>query len=161
MKIMPLYIPLKQLTGQTYVQHIPTKKARKYLKYNDYLDEGFKGRHSFKLTRYDNDYKASQDKIEQAIEQRITKLVERFPDKIGELQMEKCKLLVSLYSICRAYLTRNASQREAGFYHLNTAWLRMHRIAYGDEVTYFNHCHVACTDHFIPESERFYGRRKR
>ena len=173
MEIRPLYIKLNNLEGSATVRKELTDRARKFMRRQQThcLDHRFKGRHTHRVTDYDEKFEASSKELQQRVAKRVDYLMRKvitdpkgseacYSSLEARMNTQRCKLLVEMTNLCRAYITRNISKREDAFYHINTAWLQLHRLAYGEHVMYKNHCDVACTDHFIAPKDRRFGKRK-
>ena len=78
----------------------------------------------------------------------------------ASLRTQLCAIECQINNIYRAMVARSFSEREVGFFHLNTAHLAFFRLLTDGPVQFPNHKEAACSDHFIPEHERAYGRRK-
>ena len=92
-----------------------------------------------------------------------------YPDEINR---DRLALSLAIKNLCdavsrlnrkhntKAQIKSYISAREASFYHINTHYLGIFRSLYGVNTRYINHKDIACSDHFIPENERRYGKRK-
>ena len=79
----------------------------------------------------------------------------------ASLRTQLCAIECQISNVYRAMTERSFSDRETAFFHLNTHQLMFFRLINdGEPVQFVNHKDTACYDHFIPQHERAYGRRK-
>ena len=78
-----------------------------------------------------------------------------------KISYHMCTLLVAVAWLCDSVADKKWRNREAAFYAINTQYLAIMRELYGATTVYRDHANVACADHFIPEKDRFYGKRRK
>ena len=175
--IKPLYIDTKTLKGQrtdkpTTMQH---PDLMRWIKRHKTTDTSlYKGKRVTTLNapKRDNPYHQKKDAIVNTMRTRIDKLVRKArPDyepvtetiyQQGDtISRHRLMLLLSVADLCDAVVDSKWRNREAAFYHINTHYLAIMRELYGQDTKYQDHENVACTDHFIPEGDRFYGKRRK
>ena len=175
--IKPLYIDTKTLKGHhtdkpTTMQHPDLMRWIKRYKTTD--TTLYKGKRTTTLNapRRDNPYHKAKEAIVNKLRTRIDKLVRKArPDyepveetmyQQGDiLNRHRLQLLLNVAWLCDAIVDGKRSARESAFYHINTHYLAIMRELYGSDTVYQDHENVACTDHFIPEGDRFYGKRRK
>lgn len=174
--IKPLYISTSSLQGHctdkpTTMQHPDLMRWCK--RYNTTDTSTYRGKRTTTLyvKRRDNPYHKAKEAIVTTIRTRIDKLIRKAqPDyqpiketmftKGDKLSSHRHQLLLSVGDLCDAIVDGKWRSREASFYHINTHYLAIMRELYGATTVYRDHKNVACSDHFIPENERRYGKRK-
>ena len=175
--IKPLYINTKSLKGSKTdkpSQGIHADLAKWQRRYNTLDTSSYKGKRTvtFNAPRRDNPYHKAKEAIVNKLRTRIDKLVRKArPDyepveetmyQQGDiLNRHRLQLLLNVAWLCDAIVDGKRSSRESAFYHINTHYLAIMRELYGSDTVYQDHENVACTDHFIPEKERFYGKRRK
>ena len=175
--IKPLYIDTKTLKGHhtdkpSTMQHPDLMRWCKRYKTTD--TTMYKGKRTTTLNapRRDNPYHKAKEAIVNKLRTRIDKLVRKArPDyepveetmyQQGDiLNRHRLQLLLNVAWLCDAIVDGKRSSRESAFYHINTHYLAIMRELYGQDTKYQDHENVACTDHFIPEGDRFYGKRRK
>ena len=175
--IKPLYINTKTLKGSKTdkpSQGIHADLAKWQRRYNTLDTSSYKGKRTvtFNAPRRDNPYHQKKEAVIDAIRTRIDKLILKAkPDYTAveetiyqqgtAIGRHRLQLLLNVAWLCDAVVDSKRSARESAFYHINTHYLAIMRELYGSDTVYQDHENVACTDHFIPESDRFYGKRRK
>jgi hypothetical protein len=147
MQIKPLYLNLKDTSGKlNQDRRLDIKVSMHLHKYGRMPKWTPKGYYRTILTP-DAELQSCIDALEETVEYRLNK---------------RCVLLCSITNLLRAKAQRNYSGMEVAFYHINTAWLEIHRVVHGKGVTYKNADTIAHKQgKFIPMDQRWYGKRKR
>ena len=172
MQIKPLYIPLQNVTGKLQLIQSISYKARIHLKRYNKLP---KGRYYNKALINDSELDESIDILETQVETRFARLLKDAPTITKQLREDpnphwtttaaeykklRCQLVCEISNLCRAKAQRSYSNMEVSFYHINTAWLALNRLVYGDDVQYKNAKNIAYEGNFIPMKDRWYGKRR-
>ena len=124
--------------------------------------------------RGDNPYHAAKDALLDTVRDRIDAIILKvlpnydageedmyYQTRTSPISRHRLGFMLAAANLCDAIVDRKWRNRETAFYHLNTHYLGIMRELYGKDVKYKNHEDVACTDHFIPEGDRFYGKRRK
>ena len=176
MQINTLYIPTKEITGDFVHTQELAFKVRQYIKRHGTAPK--KGRFGYYYL-VDHNYKELQQSIE-AITDQVKSRLRRIATKSKRLDVSaidskvvpyhttpeykwrsaRCSLLCAINNLSRATVRKDWRGREDALYHINTHWLALQRLAYGEHVQYKNHENVAVAGNFIPLKERFYGKRR-
>ena len=175
--IKPLYIDTKSLKGSKTdkpSQGIHADLSKWQRRYNTLDTSSYKGKRTvtFNAPRRDNPYHQKKDAIVDKMRTRIDKLIlkakpdyEAVDETIYQqgtaIGRHRLQLLLSVANLCDAVVDSKWRNRETAFYHINTHYLAIMRELYGSDTVYQDHENVACTDHFIPEDDRFYGKRRK
>lgn len=173
MKIRTLFIPLKNNTRITHTHTISSHRPTAFLSMNKYQALKMCGLREKVYARSDLDtvYSEAQE-FWTALENRLIKLVikenpayvprrstaAQDGDKYTKIRFD---MFMAIRALFKAWATKN--WRHVGSYsvRLNSIYLDYHRALYGDEVMYYNHKDVACTDNWIDVNERtLFGKRK-
>ena len=174
--IKPLYIDTKSLRGSKTdkpSQGVHADLARWQRRHNTIDTSSYRGKRkvTFNAPRRDNPYHQKKDTIVHKMRTRIDKLILKAnPDYIAVdetmyqegtvIGRHRLQLLLNVAWLCDAIVDGKRSARESAFYHINTHYLGIMRELYGSDTIYKDHENVACSDHFIPEDKRFYGKRR-
>lgn len=143
-------------------------------RYNTTDISSYKGKEKTTIyaPRRDNPYHKAKEAIIESCRTRIDNLVRKArPDykpveetmnQQGDpIRRHRLQLLLAIANLCDAIVDNKWRNRETAFYHINTHYLAIMRELYGQDTVYIDHENVACTDHFIPENERSFGRRRK
>lgn len=176
MNINTLYLPLKEVSGNTITHQTITFKTREYIRrYNHLPKKGWHGYYN-KSVQNDAELEAHTLLLKALVEGTLERLVSKSPTITQQLNEEanphwtteaaqykklKCKLLCMITHLCRAKVTRSWKAIEDSLYHINTSWLAVNRLVHGEATQYRDHKNIAYEGNFIPLKERFYGKRKR
>lgn len=162
MEIKPLYIPLKLLKGKLNHSQTLSFKARTAIKRYGKAPKGRRGDNYNVMHKPDAEAIRTMEELEDFLYPRTGRVygaaASKDEDKASRIM---CKLQVSLRFLFKAWLRERKSwdEIEIAFYHINSEYLAMHRLAYGEDVYYKNHEDVACSDHFIEPKQRRFGKR--
>ena len=77
-----------------------------------------------------------------------------------EYRSLRCGLILSIRHLCKARGHGKYRGVEQWFFHINTFWIRINRLVYGDHVVYKDAQNVAWRDNWIPVRQRWYGKRR-
>jgi hypothetical protein len=174
MQVKPLYLPLKGVQGSFDLRQFTTFKTLKHIeRYGELPKKGWHGYHHKRLIA-DSDVTDHSKRLEAYVIQRIEWLLKKNPELTAQLdendnphwntpagafKKQRCKLLAEVSNLVRKKCMRSRTPIEDCFYHINTAWLEMNRIAHKKQVTYRNADTVVhAQGKFIPLKSRFYGR---
>ena len=152
-------------------------KVRQYLEKYGQMPKWNKRGYYRRIATPDTELQSHIDSLKATIQNRLNKLLKHAPHITSELakdlpphythaaydfNKQRCKLLSSVTALVRAKAMRNQSAIEDSFYHINTAWLALHRVVHGNSVTYKNPASIVHEQGaFIPLKTRFYGRKRR
>ena len=174
-KINTLYINTKSITTKPQA---PSQTMHpdlgKWLRRYDTIDSSlYKGKRKHtlygepKATPYHKQKEAIIESVRKRIDATILKARPNYVAKPATMHTQgdkissyRCQLLLAVAWLCDAIANKRRSPRESAFYAINTHYLAIMRELYGATTLYRNHKDVACSDHFIPEKSRFYGKRK-
>lgn len=177
-KIKPLYIDLSSLNGEHLKERRFTLShpdlMRWQKRYNTIDISLYRGKEKVTLYRheasdnYNQKREAIINKVSNHIDHIVLKAIPSYKP-IGEtmytkgdtISHNKHSLLMNIRRLCDAYTQGKRGDRETSFYHINSFYLAIMREIYGQETVYHNHKDIACSDHYIPERDRFYGKRKK
>ena len=173
MKIRTLFIPLKNNTRIKHSHTVSCHRPTAFLSMNKYQALNMCGLREKVYAKADLDtvYSEAQE-FWTPLENRLIKLViEENPtyvprrstlaqdgDKFTKIRFD---MFMAIRGLFKAWATKN--WRHVGSYsvRLNSIYLDYHRALYGNEVMYYNHKDVACTDNWIDVNERtLFGKRK-
>lgn len=174
--IKPLFINTKSITGRpdapTQTEHGDLTRWKR--RYNTTDTTHYKGKEHTTLysPRRDNPYHKQKEDVVNGVSDRVDAIILAIkPDYVStpstmhsegdKITGYKCSLLLSVAFLCDAIADKKWRSREAAFYAINTHYLAIMRELYGQDTIYHNHKDIACTDHFIAEDDRFYGKRKK
>jgi len=176
MNINTLYLPLKEVSGNTITHQTVTFKTREYIRrYNHLPKKGWHGYYN-KSVQNDEELDAHTQSLQALVEGTLERLASKSPTITQQLNEEanphwtteaaqynklKCILLCTVANLCRAKATRKWKAIEDSLYHINTSWLAINRLVHGEDTQYKDHKNIAYEGNFIPLKERFYGKRKR
>jgi len=165
---------LKDYRTDAPSQSVHPDLAKWCKRYNTTDTTGYKGKRivTHRAPRGDNPYHAAKDALINTVRDRIDATIlkgnpsyEPTPSTMYQqgdaISRHRLGFLLAAANLCDAIVDRKWRNRETAFYHLNTHYLAIMRELYGQDVKYKNHQDVACTDHFIPEGDRFYGKRRK
>mgnify|MGYP003124361722 FL=1 len=169
--ISTLYIKTKGITGRP----VPSSQtphpdlAKWQRRHRTTNSSGYKGKrvHTLygepKTTPYHKQKEAIIEGVRKRIDATILKARPDYVAKPSTMQAKgcRCQLLVSVAWLVDAIANKRRSPRESAFYAINTHYLAIMRELYGADTIYKDHENVGCTDHFICEKERFYGKRRK
>ena len=175
--ISTFYINTKTLKG--YRTDAPSQSVHPDLakwcrRYNTTDTSLYKGKRTVThhAPRKSNPYHAAKDALVDSVRDRIDAIILKGdPSYVAKpstmtqegdaMSRHRLGFLLAAANLCDAVVDSKWRNRETAFYHLNTHYLAIMRELYGQDVKYKNHEDVACTDHFIPEGDRFYGKRRK
>ena len=175
--IKPLYIDTKTLKGHhtdapSKMQHPDLMRwIRRYKTTDTSLYKG-KRTTTLYVKRGNNPYHKAKEAIVNKLRTRIDALIlkarpdyepveETMYQQGDAIGRHRLQLILSVSDLCDAIVDSKRSNRESAFYHINTHYLAIMRELYGSDTVYKDHENIACTDHFIPEKERFFGKRRK
>ena len=173
MKIRTLFIPLKNNTRITPDHTVSTHNPLAFRKMNKYQAKKVCGLREKVYAKSDLDtvYSEAQE-FWTPLENRLIKLVttenpDYVPrrstlaadaDKFTKIRFD---MFMAIRALFKAWATKNWTYVGSYSVRLNSIYLDYHRALYGDDVMYYNHKDVACTDNWIDVNERtLFGRRK-
>jgi hypothetical protein len=175
MQIKTLYLNLKLVKGSFELsQHLNHKVALHMKKYDEMPKYGRFGYYNKVLTN-DKRLDAHIDTLQAqadcilrnilrdapAIRQQLKEASNpHWTTKAAQYKKLECVLMCSIANLCRAKVMRKWKSMEDSFYHMNTTWLAINRLVYGEDTTYINATNIAHEGNFIPMKERFYGKRQ-
>ena len=174
--ISTLYIKTKGITGRPVLstQTMHPDLAKWQRRHRTTNSSGYKGKRVHTLygepqsTPYHKQKEAIIEGVRKRIDATILKARPDYVAKPSTMQAEgdklsgyRCQLLVSVAWLVDAIANKRRSARESAFYAINTHYLAIMRELYGSDTIYKDHENVGCTDHFICEKERFYGKRRK
>ena len=176
LQINTLYINTKGITGRptppSQTMHPDLGKWQR--RYNTIDSSQYKGKRVHTLygepkgTPYHKQKEAIIDSVRKRIDASILKARPDYVAKPSTMTQRgdklsgyRCQLLVAVAWLVDAIANKRRSPRESAFYAINTHYLAIMRELYGADTIYKDHENVGCTDHFICEKERFYGKRRK
>jgi hypothetical protein len=173
MKIRTLFIPLKNNTRITPSHTVSTHSPLAFRKMNKYQAKKVCGLREKVYAKSDLDtvYSEAQE-FWTPLENRLIKLaIEENPDYVprrstaaqdgDKLTKIRFDMFMSIRALFKAWATKNWTYVGSYSLRLNSIYLDYHRALYGDDVMYYNHKDVACTDNWIDVKERtLFGKRK-
>ena len=166
---------LKGHKGDTYAKSVHPDLAKWCKRYRTTDTSLYKGKRV--VTHYvkdsSNPYHERKDAVVDSARDRIDAIILKalpnynaeeedmyYQTRTSSISRHRLGFLLAVANLCDAVVDNKWRNRETAFYHLNTHYLGIMRELYGKDVMYKNHKDVACTDHFIPEKDRFYGKRR-
>ena len=176
LKISTLYINTKGITGRpkppSTTMHPDLGKWQRRYKTIDSSQYKGKRVHTLYGESKNTPYQKQKETIIEGVRKRIdASILKARPYYVAvpatmtqrgdSLSGHRCQLLVNVAWLIDAIANKRRSARESAFYHINTHYLAIMRELYGADTIYKDHENVGCTDHFICEKERFYGKRRK
>tara|TARA_Y100001972_G_scaffold89276_1_gene109198 strand:- start:1045 stop:1590 length:546 start_codon:yes stop_codon:yes gene_type:complete len=176
LKINTLYIKTKGITGRPVPSSQTTHPdlAAWQRRYDTTDTSQYKGKrvHTLYGQSKTTPYHKQKEAIIEGVRKRIdASILKARPDYVAKpstmtqrgdkLSGYRCQLLVAVAWLVDAIANKRRSPRESAFYAINTHYLAIMRELYGADTIYKDHENVGCTDHFICEKERFYGKRRK
>lgn len=182
--ISPLFINTSNLKGSPCrsTKHTHPDLSKWMDRYNTRDTSAYKGKRTYTLSspNPNNPYYEERQKIVYTIMTRITRMINKagvnptiatMLQEGSNISRYSLMLRLAISNLCDAVtklkqknltkleLKQAISTREACFYHINTHYLSIMRELYGSDTVYQNHKDIACSDHFIAEENRRFGRR--
>jgi hypothetical protein len=143
MKIRTLFIPLKNNTRITPSHTVSTHSPLAFRKMNKYQAKKVCGLREI-------------EENPGYVPRRSTAAQDG--DKLTKIRFD---MFMSIRALFKAWATKNWTYVGSYSVRLNSIYLDYHRALYGDDVMYYNHKDVACTDNWIDVKERtLFGKRK-
>ena len=177
MQINTLYISTKEITGGLVHTQELAFKVREHIKRFGAAPKKGRFGYYYLVDYNDKELQQSIDAIQNQVKHRLhriasknkrldtaainSKVIPHYTTEEYKWRSARCSLMCAISNLSRATARKDWRGREDALYYINTHWLTLQRLAYGEHVQYKDHENVAVAGNFIPLKERFFGKRRR